>query len=186
MRKIEIDLSPRDKNLSLITSGYTYNVSISSSELGPFTLIFSNIQQGTVTIEENILSGYTGEVFIKIDPSDNCGNAIIPINLSNLSPTPTPTSSELGYRPILLSNPPGTLTAGQTCLITTGLTKYIDINWVITNGLIIYNDTSLTTRTYNSDPYNGNYAMLYDINNDKRYAVTFDPFGVINTITDCF
>jgi hypothetical protein len=51
--------------------------------------------------------------------------------------------------------------------------------------LVIYDNSALSTQTYNSDPYSGNYAMLYDTNAGFRYAVTFDSAGVVATVYDC-
>lgn len=89
------------------------------------------------------------------------------------------------YRQILLSNPPGESSTANACLITSGLPKYIAQSANISNGLIIYNNTLLTNKTYTSDPYGGNYAMLFDIANNLRYAVTFDSSGNVNTVTNC-
>jgi hypothetical protein len=89
------------------------------------------------------------------------------------------------YRQILLSNPPGEATPALACNIQTGNQKFIDDSSTISNGLIIYNDPTLTTKTYTSDPYDGKYAMLYDTSNGVRYAVTFDEFGNVNTKTNC-
>ena len=89
------------------------------------------------------------------------------------------------YRQILLSNPPGVSSASLACSITTGLPKFISDDWAITNGLIIYNDSTLTTKTYVNDPYGGNYAMLFDTANGQKYAVTFDSSGNVNTVTNC-
>jgi hypothetical protein len=96
-------------------------------------------------------------------------------------PTPTPPT----YRTIQLGNPPGDNTTAAACTITSGLTKYISYSFAITNGLVIYDNSALSTQTYNSDPYSGNYAMLYDTNAGFRYAVTFDSSGVVSTVYDC-
>ena len=98
----------------------------------------------------------------------------------SIGPPPTPT-----YRTIQLGNPPGDNTTAAACAITSGLTKYISYSFAITNGLVIYDNSSLSTQTYNSDPYGGNYAMLYDTNAGFRYAVTFDSAGVVATVYDC-
>ena len=95
-------------------------------------------------------------------------------------PSPTPS-----YRTIQLGNPPGDNTTAAACAITSGLTKYISYSFAITNGLVIYDNSALSTQTYNSDPYSGNYAMLYDTNAGFRYAVTFDSAGVVATVYDC-
>jgi hypothetical protein len=100
------------------------------------------------------------------------------------TPTPTPSATP-AYRAIILSNPPGETTSGAACALTTGLTKYINSTFAITNGLVIYDNTGLTTKTYTNDPYSGNYAMLYDTNNSLRYAVTFDSSGNVNTVISC-
>lgn len=89
------------------------------------------------------------------------------------------------YRQILLSNPPGSVLSADACEITSGLPKYIAQAAPISNGLIIYNDTFLSTKTYTSDPYGGNYAMLFDLSTNTRYAVTFDGSGNVNTVTNC-
>ena len=96
-------------------------------------------------------------------------------------PSPTPPT----YRTIQLGNPPGDNNTAAACAITSGLTKYISYSFAITNGLVIYDNSALSTQTYNSDPYSGNYAMLYDTNAGFRYAVTFDSAGVVNTVYDC-
>jgi len=90
------------------------------------------------------------------------------------------------FRTVLLSNPPGFPTSGDACAAqTTGLTKYIEPTFAITNGLIIYNDPELTNRTYSNDPYSGNFAVLIDVNNNLKYAVRFDANGVVDVVSSC-
>lgn len=93
--------------------------------------------------------------------------------------TPTPTATPIIYRAITLSNPQST--QQDACAQTSGLTKYIDKNFAITNGLIIYNDTMLTVKTYTSDP--GGYSAIID--GASKYAVNFDASGNVNTVLDC-
>jgi hypothetical protein len=93
--------------------------------------------------------------------------------------TPTPTPTGLSFRAIQLSNPQST--QNEACGLSSGLTKYIDANWVITNGLVIYEDSSLTIRTYDSDP--GGYSLVID--NGTKYAVNFDIIGDVNTVSEC-
>jgi hypothetical protein len=95
-------------------------------------------------------------------------------------PSPTPS-----YRTIQLGNPPGDNTTAAACGITSGNTKYILSTFAITNGLEIFNDSGLTTRTYTNDPYGGNYAWLYDTVAGFGYAVTFDSSGLVSTVYDC-
>jgi hypothetical protein len=93
--------------------------------------------------------------------------------------TPTPTPTGLSFRAIQLSNPQST--QNDACGLSSGLTKYIDANWVITNGLVIYEDSSLTVRTHNSNP--GGYSLVID--NGTKYAVNFDISGDVDTVSDC-
>jgi hypothetical protein len=95
-------------------------------------------------------------------------------------PSPTPSS-----RAIQLGNPPGDNNTAAACAITSGNTKYILSTFAITNGLEIFNDSGLTTRTYTNDPYGGNYAWLYDTVAGFGYAVTFDSSGLVSTVYDC-
>jgi thioredoxin-related protein len=81
----------------------------------------------------------------------------------------------------ILLGTPGQVDALSTCAGTTGLTKYIDNTFAITNGLIIYNDSGLTTPTYTSNP--GGYSLIID--GSFKYAVTFDGSGVVATVTTC-
>jgi hypothetical protein len=122
------------------------------------------------------------------DPLTLVGLCDAPTTTTTTTTAPTPTTTTtttVAYRSILLSNPPGEATPEGACAIESGLTKYISASFAITNGLIIYNDTALTSQTYTSDPYSGNYAMLYDTNNALRYAVTFDGSGIVNTVVNC-
>jgi hypothetical protein len=96
-------------------------------------------------------------------------------------PGPPPPAS----RVIQLGNPPGDNTTAAACGITSGNTKYILSTFAITNGLEIFNDSGLTTRTYTNDPYGGNYAWLYDTIAGFGYAVTFDSSGLVSTVYDC-
>jgi hypothetical protein len=91
----------------------------------------------------------------------------------------TITPSPIIYRVITLSNPQST--QQDACAQTTGLTKYIDKNFTITNGLVIYNDTMLTGRTYSSDP--GGFSAIID--GASKFAVNFDGTGAVNTVLDC-
>ena len=106
-------------------------------------------------------------------------------------PKPTPTitlTSAPSYREIQLGSPT-TSSSIDACGITSGSIKYIAYTREISVNLVINNNTSLTEKTYNSDP--GNWSMLYDItgangvNGGKRYAVQFDNQGLINNIVDC-
>ena len=81
----------------------------------------------------------------------------------------------------ILLGTPGQVDALSTCAGTTGLTKYIDNTFAITNGLIIYNDSGLTTPTYTSNP--GGYSLIID--GSFKYAVTFDGSGGVATVTLC-
>lgn len=103
---------------------------------------------------------------------------VTPTNTPSITPTNTPSNSTIS-KAILVSNPNST--TYDSCAVTTGNTKYIDITWNITNGLIIYDDTRLTTRTYNSNP--GGYTTI--ISGANKYTVTFDTSGNVDTVTDC-
>jgi len=86
----------------------------------------------------------------------------------------------MAFKTIQLGTP-GQVDALSACAGTTGLTKYIDDTFAITNGLIIYNDSGLTTPTYTSNP--GGYSLIID--GSFKYAVTFDGSGVVSTVTTC-
>ncbi len=101
-----------------------------------------------------------------------------PTNTPSVTPSITPSKSTIS-KSILVSNP--NASTYDACAITTGNTKYIDITWSITNGLIIYDDTRLTTKTYNSNP--GGYTTI--ISGANKYIVTFDSSGNVDTVTDC-
>jgi hypothetical protein len=90
------------------------------------------------------------------------------------------TPSGIIYRAIQLGTP-GQIDAFSACEGSTGNTKYIDKNTPITNGIIIYNDSTLLSRTYTSNP--GGFSLLID--GGTKYAVTFDGSGNVNTVTDC-
>ena len=97
----------------------------------------------------------------------------------------TTTTATPTFRTIQINSAPGDTTTGAACGVTTGLTKYIAYSFAITNGLEIFNDSALTTRTYTNDPYVGNYASLLDVNSGLRYAVTFDSAGLVNSFFNC-
>lgn len=103
---------------------------------------------------------------------------VTPTNTPSITPSITPSKSTIS-KAILVSNP--NASTYDACALTTGNTKYIDITWSITNGLIIYDDTRLTTRTYNSNP--GGYTTI--ISGANKYIVTFDASGNVDTVTDC-
>lgn len=170
---------------------------------GPFNL-YSNVDSYVTAFQTNVaksllVGGYTSTVVptstttVRVKSTGVCTNYVdLYITGSGTTTTTTTagggtttTTTTLAYRSILLSNPPGEATSAGACAITTGLTKYISASFAITNGLIIYNNTALTSQTYTSDPYTGNYAMLYDNNSGLRYAVTFDGSGVVNTVVSC-
>ena len=96
-----------------------------------------------------------------------------------VTPTRTVTPTGIIYRTIILANPQDS--AFAACTGSSGLTKYIDKNFAITNGLAIYNDSTLLSKTYASNP--GGFSLLID--GGTKYAVTFDASGNVNTVTDC-
>ena len=97
----------------------------------------------------------------------------------------TTTTATPTFRTIQINSAPGSSTTAGACAVTTGLTKYIAYSFAITNGLEIFNDSALTTRTYTNDPYAGNYASLLDVNSGLRYAVTFDSSGLVSSFFTC-
>jgi hypothetical protein len=104
---------------------------------------------------------------------------VTPTQTPSITPTQTPSNSTIS-KAILVGNPNYTSTY-DACAVSSGNTRYIDIASPITNGVVIYNDTRLTTRTYNSDP--GGYTTI--ISGGSKYAVTFDANGAISTVIDC-
>jgi hypothetical protein len=162
------------------------------ADTGPFDL-YSDVDSyvsafDTVVAKLDLEAGYAttapdGTTIVRVQSTGLCTNYI---DIVLVPPTTTSTSTDAPlFRSILLSNPPGESSPSLACAITTGVTKYISSSFAITNGLVIYNDTALTIQTYTSDPYSGNYAMLYDNDNALRYAVTFDSSGVVDTVTSC-
>jgi hypothetical protein len=83
-------------------------------------------------------------------------------------------------RTILLSSPT-TSSSEDACLISSGSTKYISNTVAISNGLEIFNNSTLTTRTYNTNP--GNWSTIID--GSSKYAVQFDSSGVVSVIISC-
>ena len=164
------------------------------ADTGPFDL-YSDVDGYVAAFDTGVAkldleAGYTttapsGTTIVRVQSTSALCTNYIDIVLVVPSTTTTTTSDAPLFRSILLSNPPGESSPSLACAITTGVTKYISSSFAITNGLVIYNDTALTTQTYTSDPYSGNYAMLYDNNNGLRYAVRFDASGVIDTVTSC-
>jgi len=120
-------------------------------------------------------------------PSGSPGASSSPTPTPTMTMTPTPSvTGPFVYRTITLSNPPGNNSTAGACAVTTGLSYYIGYTSAISSGLVIYTNTSLTTRLYNSDPLaDGFYVMLYDNDNSLRYAVDFDASGDVNTVTSC-
>jgi hypothetical protein len=104
---------------------------------------------------------------------------VTPTNTPSITPTQTPSNSTIS-KAILLGNPNYTSTY-DACAVSSGNTTYIDIASPITNGVVIYNDTRLTVRTYSSDP--GGYSTI--ISGGNKYVVTFDNAGAIDTVIDC-
>jgi hypothetical protein len=116
-----------------------------------------------------------------------------PVSTPTVTPVSTPVSTPVtpvapAFRAIQLA-PPTTSSSSDACGITSGSTKYIGYTSTISTGLVIYNDNTLTTRTYSTNP--GNWSMLFDttgangINGNKRYAVQFDGSGNVSNVVDC-
>jgi len=83
-------------------------------------------------------------------------------------------------RTILLSSPT-TSSSEDACLVSSGSTKYISNTVAISNGLEIFNNSTLTTRTYNTNP--GNWSTIID--GSSKYAVQFDSTGIVSVIVSC-
>lgn len=137
-------------------------------------LSYANLDANSMSTKTN------GQLLVK---SDFVGGTPTPTPTRTLTPTvtmtPTMTPSPVIYRAITLSNPQST--QQDACAQVSGLTKYIDKNFAITNGLIIYNNSGLTTRTYTSNP--GGYSAIID--GASKYAVNFDASGNVDTVLDC-
>jgi hypothetical protein len=178
----------------LVNETETYNLSMTAGDIinGSFTSLLNitnpvygdngcitNLEQSILgTVTNSNVSGCSCCTSNTISLAVGVNRHIIQSATEQVQPPPP-------SRQILLSNPPGAPSQSEACLISTGLPKYISASFAITNGLIIYNDLTLTQKTYNSNPYGSNYAMLFDPLNNKRYAITFDNNGVVNTVWDC-
>jgi hypothetical protein len=119
------------------------------------------------------------------DPTEQPGPTLEPTPIPEATTTPAPTDTPTPtpgpiFREIQLSNPQSS--SQNACNLTSGQTKYIDVNSLITNGLVIYNNDTLTTRTYIEDPTG--YSLVIDTNGAK-YAVTFDGTGAVYSVVDC-
>ena len=137
-------------------------------------LAYVNLDANSMSTKTNNQLLSKGD-FVPGTPTPTPTNTVTPTRTL----TPTPTATPIIYRAITLSNPQST--QQDACAQTSGLTKYIDKNFAITNGLIIYNDTMLTVKTYTSDP--GGYSAIID--GASKYAVNFDASGNVNTVLDC-
>ena len=99
------------------------------------------------------------------------------------SVTPTPSASPVS-RAITFSLAVGASAISDACDVTTGQTKYIALGQAISNGLVIYDDASLTTRTFSSDP--GLYGWLQDPDDsNQEYGLDFDSNGTVSVIYTC-
>jgi hypothetical protein len=160
-----------------------------SSQIGPDNTVYKTAILGDcATIEDGYYILLENGVYVARQISGGILGSPIDCNiLPTDTPTPTPAGPTatptptpvLSYKTIQLSNPQST--QNDACGLLSGLTKYIDINWTITNGLVIYNDSSLTTKTHNSNP--GGYSLIID--NGVKYVVTFDGSGNVDTVVDC-
>ena len=160
-----------------VTPGATPSVSVSLTPGASVTPSVSFIPGASVTPSISITPSVT--------PSSTIGSSTTPTPTVSPSRTPSITPS-ISYKELKLSNPPGNDSVSATCAITSGLTYYYDSNWTITNGLVIYTNTSLTTRLYTSNPLaEGYYLWLQDVSTGSTYAVTFDSSGNVNTVSDC-
>jgi hypothetical protein len=137
-------------------------------------------QTGTKTPTPTPTPSVTPPVTPSNTPSSTPPNTppVTPSSTPPATPTQTPSNSTIS-KAILVSN--SQTTAYGACAVGTGYTMYIDITWSITNGLIIYNDTRLTSRLYTSDP--GYYTKI--VSGANTYAVTFDGTGSVNAVIDC-
>ena len=99
------------------------------------------------------------------------------------SVTPTPSASPVS-RAITFSLAIGASAISDACDVTTGQTKYIALGASISNGLVIYDDASLTNRTFSTDP--GQYGWLQDPDDgNQEYGLDFDSNGTVSVIYTC-
>jgi hypothetical protein len=96
-------------------------------------------------------------------------------------PTPVPVPVPVNTSRSILLSSPTTSSSEDACLISSGSTKYISNTVAISNGLEIFNDSALTTKTYNTNP--GNWSTIID--GGSKYAVQFDSSGVVSVIISC-
>jgi len=137
----------------------------------PLTIINSGGSGGLKFINNNNSGGSTFFIATTGTPT--------PTPTPTITPTPTPT---LAYRTILLGNPTS-ISNLDACGVSSGLTKFVSVSFAVTNGLLIYNDNTLLTRTYTSNP--GNYSWLKDLTTGLTYSVTFDSGGAVDTVYSC-
>lgn len=99
------------------------------------------------------------------------------------SVTPTPSASPVS-RAITFSLAIGASAISDACDVSTGQTKYIALGQAISNGLVIYDDASLTTRTFSSDP--GLFGWIQDPDDgNQEYGLDFDSNGTVSVIYTC-
>jgi len=165
-----------------ITPSKTPTISISSTPGASLTPSIS----ATPSITPSITPSSTIGVSITPTPSISISRTPSISITPSVTPSITPTPS-ISYKELRLSNPPGNDSTAAACALSSGLTYYYSPGWTITNGLVIYTNTSLTTRLYTSNPLaEGYYLWLQDISTGLTYAVTFDSGGDINTVYNCF
>jgi hypothetical protein len=159
----------------VIYTDNTLTTKVHNANPGGYSLVIDN---GTKYVVDFDGSGVVNTVL-------DCVNLPTPTPTPNptSSPTPTatstPTETPIPYRAIQLSNPQST--QYDACQLSSGLTYYVDNTWTITNGLVVYTTTDLTTKVHTSDP--GGYSLIID--NGVKYSVNFDGSGVVNTVLDC-
>lgn len=151
---------------------------------------------------------FSNAAYVKIESSGTqnpfCIQCFGPVNipgggvpLPSITPTPsitiTPTPS-LTYvaqpspspisRTVTFSLVIGGTSIADACDVSTGQTKYIAVGQAISNGLVLYDDPSLTTRTFGSDP--GLFGWLQDPgNSNAEYGLDFDANGTVSVVNTC-
>lgn len=95
------------------------------------------------------------------------------------SPPASPVSRAITFSLVM-----GGTSITDACDLSTGQTKYIAVGQAISNGLVIYDDASLTNRTFSGDP--GLFGWIQDPDDgNQEYGLDFDSNGTVSVIYTC-